>query len=382
MDAPQKAERNQTRDKGGRPAHTPQETKQNETRDKSGRPLDAPQKAELNQTRDKGDRPPDTTTETERQQKKAVSREAVDPTKKPEDEQEVAKAGPSKEIKTKEVEDASSTPKKAELITFTKFNIMEIDSIFDDVKKTLNPFVENREKMEKAEKDFKKAVNSLQKVSPKASFAEYVQALKSKLKKDNIFIKIKNGVVVFGGEVGKTFDALVEVKSAVEDIIKAEEGLRDMLPAIALTTEDGLEKSGNIDVKKILKREFKSVWDGAKVLRLKNAFSDNVKNMKRAPTMVREFYSEARYIITELIDAFADKEEKERMNKVMPAEERKKGNKGKGKGGKESKSKEKTDEMHDKESKNEERKKETVKNGNEDIDENGKGQRENKRKGE
>ena len=211
------------------------------------------------------------------------------------------------------------------------------------MKDALDPFVSNRKKMEKTEEDFKKAVNSLQKVKPKAAFRDYVQALKTKLKKDNIFIKIKNSVVVFGGEVGKVFDAVSDVKNATDDMISAGKGLKDMLPSIVQASEEGVERSSSVDVMGILKREFTNVWDGAKILHLKNAFSDNAKKLTQAPKMVREFYNEARKIVLELFEAFADEDEKEKIKDEIPEESDKKkpdkgtekkedGEKGKGKG--------------------------------------------------
>ena len=241
---------------------------------------------------------------------------------------------------------------KTELIIFAKFKIAELDGIFVDMKDALDPFVSNRKKMEKTEEDFKKAVNSLQKVKPKAAFRDYVQALKTKLKKDNIFIKIKNSVVVFGGEVGKVFDAVSDVKNATDDMISAGKGLKDMLPSIVQASEEGVERSSSVDVMGILKREFTNVWDGAKILHLKNAFSDNAKKLTQAPKMVREFYNEARKIVLELFEAFADEDEKEKIKDEIPEESDKKkpdkgtekkedGEKGKGKGKKKKKKKKK-----------------------------------------
>lgn len=284
-------------------------------------------------------------------------------------------AGPSEQQEPKKDEDLESQQKKKKL-TFTKFDITEIDSIFEDIKNTLNPFVENREKVEKAEEDFKKAVKSLQKMSPKASFSEYVQALKTNLKKENIFIKIKKGVVVFGGEVEKAYHVLPDIKSAIEDIIDAGKGLKKMLPSIFRANEDCLERCSNLEVTNILRREFTGVWDVVKVWRFKKAFSDNVKKLRQAPDMVREFYSEIRNIIMELFDAFADQEEKERMNEEMPVEEdkekkpkgkgkKKKENEGKakqasGEGNEDEPEKEKND---SKENKGEQDEKETKQNG-------------------
>ena len=322
----------------------------------------------LSQQSDKIKQSPETSSREETQRREETSVKA-------EKKKKAGEASTSGDHPAKE-DDKKNQETKTELITFTKFKIAELDGIFVDMKDALDPFVGNRKKMEKAEKDFKEAVNSLQKVKPKSAFRDYVQALKTKLKKDNIFIKIKNGVVVFGGEVGKVFSAVSDVKNAIADMISAGKGLKDMLPSIVHASEEGVERSSSVDVMGILKREFTSVWDGAKILRLKNAFLDNAKKLKQAPKMVREFYNEARKIVLELYEAFADEDEKERIKDEMPEESDKKktdkgtekkedGEKGKGKGKIKEKEKEKEKEKVDDEDEDDKKKSEGKEKANE-----------------
>ena len=68
-----------------------------------------------------------------------------------------------------------------------------------------------------------------------------------------------------------------------------------------------------MDLQGILKREFKSVWDLGKIPWLRKAFSNNFQQVKRAPDMVRDFYSQARKIILEIYHAFADEEEQKEI---------------------------------------------------------------------
>ena len=228
------------------------------------------------------------------------------------------------DVKTKE--ETSKEKKKyhksdlTNLISFEKLGISEMDRIFDDIKKTLDPFVTNRRQMEKAEEAFKDAVRSWVDIKPEAAFHEYVHNLKTKLAKKNIFVKIKEGAIVVVGEVELIADEIKKVKEAIEAMISTMKGLKDMLPSIFKASKDGIERAASLDIEGITERQFKSLSDASKIPNLKKKFTGNMKNLKQAPSMVREFYNEARKIVLEIYDAFADDEEKENMKTDLPEE--------------------------------------------------------------
>ena len=70
---------------------------------------------------------------------------------------------------------------------------------------------------------------------------------------------------------------------------------------IARGSEDAVQRAEGMDVQGILEREFKRVWDLGKIPGLKKAFSNNVQQVRRAPDMVRDFYSQAKKIILEVL---------------------------------------------------------------------------------
>ena len=90
------------------------------------------------------------------------------------------------------------------LLDFKKLDISELDCIFTNFKTTLDPFVQNREDMAKAEESFNKAVTTLEKISPHAQFSEYVHALKTRLKSEGTAVKIKEGALAIYTEGKKT----------------------------------------------------------------------------------------------------------------------------------------------------------------------------------
>ena len=95
--------------------------------------------------------------------------------------------------------------KKVEkLLDFKKLDISELDCIFTNFKTTLDPFVQNREDMAKAEESFNKAVTTLEKISPHAQFSEYVHALKTRLTSEGTAVKIKEGALAIYTEGKKT----------------------------------------------------------------------------------------------------------------------------------------------------------------------------------
>ena len=82
---------------------------------------------------------------------------------------------------------------------------------------------------------------------------------------------------------------------------------------VARGSEDAVQRAEGVDVQGILEREFKSVWDLGKIPGLKKAFSNNVQQVRRAPDMVRDFYSQAKKIILEIYHAFSDEEEQKKI---------------------------------------------------------------------
>ena len=94
--------------------------------------------------------------------------------------------------------------KLSKLLDFKKFDMSELDCIFRDFKTTFDQFVQNREDMAKAEESFKKAVTTLEQISPHAQFSEYVHALKTRLTSEGTAVKIKEGALAIYTEDKKT----------------------------------------------------------------------------------------------------------------------------------------------------------------------------------
>jgi len=191
-------------------------------------------------------------------------------------------------------EEAEAKEKKAKVLEFKKFDIPELDCIFSDFKTTFDPFVQNREEMSKAEDSFKKAVMSLEQISPRAKFGEYVAALKTRLKTEGITVKVKEGAATIYQEGKKTVKGISDAVTAINAMLKLAKDLKAMPLTIANGSEDAVERADELDVQGILKRELKSMWDLGKIPKLKRAFSNNVKQVKRAPEMVRDFASKPR----------------------------------------------------------------------------------------
>lgn len=225
--------------------------------------------------------------------------------------------GKSKDAESKPEGAEGTNEKKSKLLDFKKFDIIELDYIFDDFKTTFDPFVQNREDLEKSEDSFKKAVQSFGEIHPKASIVEYVTALKTKLKDEKITVKIKQGALTIYEQGGAIVKGISDAVTAVNAILKLGKDLKAMPLTIQKGSDDAVNRAEGLNVQDILKREFKSVWDFGKIPKLKKAFSNNVEQIRGAPKMVRDFYRKTKEIILEIYHAFADEEDKKKIQEDL-----------------------------------------------------------------
>lgn len=207
--------------------------------------------------------------------------------------------------------------KKSKVLDLKEFKIPELDCIFTDFKKTLDPFVQNREDLEKSEDSFKKAVQSLGEIHPHARISEYVAALKTRLKDEGITVKIKEGALTVYKEGGAMVKGISDAVTAVNAMLNLGKDLKAMPLTIQKGSMDAVDRAEGLDVHGILKREFKSLWDFGKIPKLKKAFNNNVEQIKGAPKMVRDFYRKTKEIILEIYHAFADEEDKQKMEEEL-----------------------------------------------------------------
>ena len=210
--------------------------------------------------------------------------------------------------------------KKSKELELKEFDIPELDCIFNDFKTSFDPFVQNRQDLENSEDSFKKAMQSLKDIHPKASIREYIAALSGKMKDEGIQVKLKEGVMTIYKEGAATVRGISDAVSALNAMLKAGKDLKEMPFTIEKGSTDAVDRAEHLDVQGILKREFKSVWDLAKIPKLKKAFSNNVKQIKGAPDMVRDFCRKTKEIILEIYDAFADDEDKKKIEEEIAAE--------------------------------------------------------------
>eukprot|EP00794_Sanderia_malayensis_P018643 gene18643-20524_t len=189
----------------------------------------------------------------------------------------------------------------ARLLRFKHLYIDELDAIFNDFENALNPFVKNRIALEKAEKSFKLAVQSIERIDPEAKFKEYAKALKTSLAHKGLRVKIERGVVMLEGEAARIGDAEKKCKDAMEKILAAADDLYDMVPGITDECTNAAARAENLDVKHIAQRECSGIKETIKTA---TKFKDNVKMMKKAPKMVDDFCKEVKKIVHEIMDAF------------------------------------------------------------------------------
>lgn len=160
-------------------------------------------------------------------------------------------------------------------------------------------------------------MQSFGEIHPKASIGEYVAALKTKLKDEKITVKIKQGALTIYEQGGAIVKGISDAVTAVNAILKLGKDLKAMPLTIQKGSDDAVNRAEGLNVQDILKREFKSVWDFGKIPKLKKAFSNNVEQIRGAPKMVRDFYRKTKQIILEIYHAFADEEDKKKMQEDL-----------------------------------------------------------------
>lgn len=211
--------------------------------------------------------------------------------------------------------------KKSKVLELKEFDIPELDCIFNDFKTTFDPFVQNRQDLENNEDSFKKAMQSLKDIHPRASIREYIAALSGEMKDEGIKVKLKEGALTIYKEGAATVRGISDAVSALNAMLKTGKDLKEMPFTIEKGSTDAVDRAEQLDVQGILKREFKNVWDLRKIPKLKKAFNNNVKQIKGAPDMVRDFCRKTKEIILEIYDAFADDEDKQKIEEEMAAED-------------------------------------------------------------
>ena len=142
---------------------------------------------------------PDVQTKPNRRKKSPEAESSARGTNSVEQAANSGEKGTKPENKKVEVKDELS-----KLLDFKKFDKSELDYIFTDFKTTLEPFEQNREDMAKAEESFKKAITTLEQISPHAQFSQYVHALKTRLTSEGTAVKIKEGALAIYTESKKT----------------------------------------------------------------------------------------------------------------------------------------------------------------------------------
>ena len=160
--------------------------------------------------------------------------------------------GKSKGAESKPKGAEGTNEKKSKLLDFKKFDIIELDYIFDDFKTTFDPFVQNREDLEKSEDSFKKAVQSFGEIHPKASIGEYVAALKTKLKDEKITVKIKQGALTIYEQGGAIVKGISDAVTAVNAILKLGKDLKAMPLTIQKGSDDAVNRAEGLNVQDIL----------------------------------------------------------------------------------------------------------------------------------
>lgn len=193
-------------------------------------------------------------------------------------------------------------------LTFEKIEITDIDRIFTDLSSSINPFVTNREKIQKARKSFEDVCKMICEFDAEKEFKAYLNELKEKAKKDQIkiYLDINLGSLeiksITGVPVPKPYREAARFLNDMQSCVKE---LLDMEPAIQTGIDSVLKDILDINPEKDLRKAL-TMRDLPKLPAKLRKFNNNRKNAKDAPEIVSEFFKYVNQMIADINDSLKE----------------------------------------------------------------------------
>ena len=196
--------------------------------------------------------------------------------------------------------------KKPVMIEMKLLGLAKVDEIFKQFQDTFNAFYNCECDMRSAVKRFKTAVKTSGEFREcLIEFKRQLNGARVEIKK--LALKFPKAVVKGGGSVGDAATALVSVLKAYNDLEK--------LPVkVTKKSIDCLIAAMKLDLSEIAGEEFEGhVLDLGKVPKQIKSLRENVKEIRKAPKIVKSFFEYATSIVMDVIAVFGDGKSKEEL---------------------------------------------------------------------
>ena len=193
-----------------------------------------------------------------------------------------------------------------EKIELKHLEIASVDKILDEFQKTFNAFFTGQENLQTAVKDFKTARKTA------GEFSVCLREFKQQLNGQNV--EIKKLVLKFPRAITKAGGSVGDGATALVSILKTYNEMEKLPVKVTSTTIDCLRDALGLDIEELLGEEFGgSVFNLGKIPKQITIMRNNIKEMKKAPKIVKQFFEYATSIVMSILEAFdsTDKEKEE-----------------------------------------------------------------------
>lgn len=202
-----------------------------------------------------------------------------------------------------------------------QLGIAKVDRIFKEFQDTFNPFCISQEAIVHAVDEFKRAVKT------KEEFSECLKEFKRQLNHEKVVMK--KLVLKFPKAILKSADSVGSAATALVGILEAYHAIEKLPVKVTNKSISCAKDAMELDPTEIVNEEFSgSVFDLGTIPKQMTNFRENLKQIKKAPQIVRSFFQYSTSIVMQIIDVFGDdksrgelEKREEKMNKEMEQKE-------------------------------------------------------------
>ena len=186
--------------------------------------------------------------------------------------------------------------------------IEKVDAIFKEFQDTFNSFSTCRSTMLNAVKEFKTAVKTT------GEFSDYLKEFKHQLQGKEVVVK--KLVLKVPKAILKSADSVGSAATALDKILKAYCEIEKLPVKVTTKGIECVKDVMQLDPAEIVGEEFSgSVFDLGKIPKQMTNMHDNLKEIKKAPGIVRSFFRDSTAIVMDIVDVFGDQKSHEEVEK-------------------------------------------------------------------
>lgn len=186
--------------------------------------------------------------------------------------------------------------------------IPKVDDIFKEFQDTFNSFSTCQEGMLRAVKEFNTAVKTT------GEFKECLQEFKRQLSGE--VVVMKKLALKFPKTILKSADSVGSAATALTKILEAYREIEKLPVKVTNKSISCAKDVMELDPQELVGEEFSgSVFDLGKIPKQMTNMRENVKEIRKAPGIVRSFFEYSTTIVMQIIDVFGNQKSREEVKK-------------------------------------------------------------------